>query len=197
MKQFFVLCVFTISFAAAFDAADLLQHDSSRKSIKPVDCPELTRLRQPFDLKKYLGAWYEIKSTKPIFENGLRCVKTIYGMDNFQIVFVNNSAVDLANNALFSLGVASHLENALSVHTFFSNGLSDSPYSQYWVVDTDYDNYALVVSCNAVAPLFTIRDAWILSRKPTLDDDIVKNLVAKLPSFGYEDVELLDTAQNC
>ncbi|XP_025018055.1 apolipoprotein D-like [Tetranychus urticae] len=69
--------------------------------------------------------------------------------------------------------------------------------TQYWVVDTDYNNYALVVSCNDVLDLLNCRDVWILSRKTTLDDNIVKNLVPKLDSGGIHDIKLVDMVQNC
>ncbi|XP_015785531.1 apolipoprotein D [Tetranychus urticae] len=194
MKQFVILCVFAFSFVPAFEAAGLFQLDSIKTSFLPGRCPEPARLPQPLDFARYLGEWYEIKSTKPIFENGLRCIKANYFVDTYPVIFVNNSGVDLANNTIFSLGAAAptQQDNVLEVKFF-----KYSPYAQYWVVDTDYDNYALVVSCNNIFPFFNPRDAWILSRKPTLDDDTVKNLVAKLDSVGIKDTEFLDTVQNC
>uniref|UniRef100_T1L180 Lipocalin/cytosolic fatty-acid binding domain-containing protein n=1 Tax=Tetranychus urticae TaxID=32264 RepID=T1L180_TETUR len=69
--------------------------------------------------------------------------------------------------------------------------------AQYWIVDTDYNNYALVVSYNDVLGPLNSRDVWILSRKPTLEDNIVANLVTKLDSVGINGVKLGDIIQNC
>ena len=36
----------------------------------------------------------------------------------------------------------------------------------YFVLDTDYDNYSIVYSCGNFAGLFTFDMLWILARKP-------------------------------
>ncbi|XP_015785538.1 apolipoprotein D-like [Tetranychus urticae] len=193
MNQFFVLCVFAFAFAPTFEARGLFQ--SLTGSVKPGKCPEPTRLPQPFELKQFLGTWYEIKSTKPVFEKDLRCVQANYQLDSATgNVVVNNSGVYVSNNTIFTVGTAktTKQDNVLSVKF-----LPYSPAAQYWVVDTDYKGYALVVSCNNVFGLFNFRDVWVLSRNPTLEDATVKNLVAKLDSVGIKDTQLFDTLQNC
>ncbi|XP_015783355.1 apolipoprotein D-like [Tetranychus urticae] len=191
MKQFFVLCVFSLSFAPVFETRDLSQHNAIRTFIAPAGCPEPTRLPQPFDLAKYLGDWYEIKSTGPIFEYGLRCTQFNYKLDNATgNIAVNETGVIFSGQKFSSLGVAvpSAQDNVYSIK--FPNYAT---YGQYWVVDTDYTNYALVVSCYTAFS----HDVWILSRKPTLDDGIVEKLVAKLDSVGIHNTKLSETIQNC
>ena len=67
----------------------------------------------------------------------------------------------------------------------------------YWIVDTDYDNYSLVWSCTDIVVL-NFDFAWILSRKPTLDDATVEKLKQKLASFGVKTDGFMNTDQtNC
>lgn len=48
--------------------------------------------------------------------------------------------------------------------------------ASYWVLDTDYDNYALVYSCTTMGPNLypfplKLESAWILGRGQSLSDD--------------------------
>jgi apolipoprotein D and lipocalin family protein len=54
----------------------------------------------------------------------------------------------------------------------------------YWVVDTDYENYSLVYSCKSYLGIMKSEAVWFLSRKRTLDDGRVGGLVEKLSSFS-------------
>merc|ERR1711997_1300465 len=42
-----------------------------------------------------------------------------------------------------------------------------SPAGDYWVLDTDYDNYASIYACQSILGLFKIEFAWILVRDPS------------------------------
>ena len=78
-----------------------------------------------------------------------------------------------------------------------SRFIPDDPHANYWVVDTDYDNYSLVWSC-ADYKVASLEFAWILSRKPTLDDAIVTELKEKLASFDIDISSFVVTDQtNC
>ncbi|XP_025018076.1 uncharacterized protein LOC107369238 [Tetranychus urticae] len=91
MKQFFALCVFAFSFASVFAIECQECNRSVKTSIQPGNCPEPNRLPQPFDLNQYLGIWYVLKSTKPYFEDGLRCLQADYKFDTTTGTFVTNS----------------------------------------------------------------------------------------------------------
>jgi apolipoprotein D and lipocalin family protein len=57
-----------------------------------------------------------------------------------------------------------------------------SPQGNYWVLDTDYQQYALVYSCQKVFSI-KIQQAWYLSRTPTLNQTIQNNLANQLSQF--------------
>ena len=75
--------------------------------------------------------------------------------------------------------------------------IPDDPQANYWVVDTDYNNYSLVWSC-ADYKVVSLEFAWVLSRKQTLDDAIVSRLKEKLASFEIDIRSFVVTNQtNC
>ncbi|KFM79275.1 Apolipoprotein D, partial [Stegodyphus mimosarum] len=56
-------------------------------------------------------------------------------------------------------------------------------HGNYWILSTDYDNYALVWSCNHIWLTFQYartENLWILSRKRTLPEETIKELHALL-----------------
>lgn len=48
------------------------------------------------------------------------------------------------------------------------------PYSPYWILSTDYVNYALVYSCTDILRLFHVDFAWILGRTRTLPEATIE-----------------------
>ncbi|XP_032387722.1 apolipoprotein D-like [Etheostoma spectabile] len=65
----------------------------------------------------------------------------------------------------------------------------------YWVLSTDYDNYALVYSCISLGAVHAAF-AGILSRQPTLPEETIKELQGTLSSFGVEVDKLLTANQD-
>lgn len=71
-----------------------------------------------------------------------------------------------------------------------------SPRGPYWVVETDYTGYSVVYGCTSIGGLYHFDYAWILSRKPTLDGKIVKDIMDKLTGFGIPVEEFMKTEQD-
>merc|ERR1712014_132260 len=62
-----------------------------------------------------------------------------------------------------------------------------APSSDYQIVDTDYDTYAIVTTClpSALNALH-LSSVFILGRKPNLPKALVDGLVDKLQKQGYD-----------
>lgn len=129
-------------------------------------CPNLEAAPH-LELDKYLGKWYEVERYFAWFEFSGKCVTANYSLND-------NDTVKIVNKQISSLtGVASSIEgigrligrsddSKLTV-TFPSLPLPfDAP---YWVLDTDYESYAVVWSCTNLG-VFNVRNVWILTREP-------------------------------
>ncbi|XP_053208366.1 apolipoprotein D-like [Panonychus citri] len=167
------------------------------QSVTPGKCPETKSLAEPFKINEFLGTWYEIERTNLIFEKGQRCVQANYKLEQSTgNVVVNNSGINNQDKSVFNVGTGkpTDKDNVLAVKFF-----PLSPAAQYWVVDTDYTNYALIVSCNDILGLFNINDAWILSRQSTLPADTIDKLKSELQSLGLSQLpsRFMTTQQNC
>ncbi|XP_022246664.1 apolipoprotein D-like [Limulus polyphemus] len=123
----------------------------------------------------YIGKWYEIERSFAIFEMGLKCVTSEYTLNEDGTVKVINRGVKM-------------LRKSSTVNIK----------SKYWVLDTDYKQYSLVISCNDVPRnMFHFEILWILSRKPTLDGDILTRIKNDLESRGIDVAGLKKTEQDC
>ncbi|TMW41770.1 hypothetical protein DOY81_013150, partial [Sarcophaga bullata] len=60
--------------------------------------------------------------------------------------------------------------------------------SNYWVLDTDYDNYSVVYSCTPLSKNTRATIVWILTRNPFPGDQIVEQAVKVLKD---NDISLL------
>lgn len=54
----------------------------------------------------------------------------------------------------------------------------------YWVLSTDYDNYATIVTCIEVASVYHTIASWIIARKPALDSKILNDQLTLLKGYG-------------
>ena len=63
---------------------------------------------------------------------------------------------------------------------------SASVMGDYWVLDTDYDNYTLIYSCESILGVAHIEFAWILARNMTVDQSLTDRLMAELKGYGVD-----------
>lgn len=72
------------------------------------------------------------------------------------------------------------------------------PSAPYWVLATDYENYALTYSCTTIIWLFHIDHVWILGRNPYLPLETVIYLKDILTSNNIDIEKMTITDQvNC
>ncbi|KAK2090919.1 hypothetical protein P7K49_030203 [Saguinus oedipus] len=72
------------------------------------------------------------------------------------------------------------------------------PSAPYWVLATDYENYALVYSCTNLIQLFHVDYAWILGRNSYLPSETVGFLKNILTSNNISVEKMTVTDQvNC
>ena len=93
------------------------------------------------------------------------------------------------------------VSDSYCILSFFDKGhffITGTKPAKYWIVDTDYENFSLVWSCEDVEGLISLELAWVLSRKRTLDANTVSKLKKELEQYGVKINRFVDTDQsNC
>lgn len=67
----------------------------------------------------------------------------------------------------------------------------------YFVLKTDYDNYAIIVSCNSATGTVNDKNVWVLSRKTSLAQQFDAEILRTLSSNNVSSSALETTMQNC
>ncbi len=143
-----------------------------------------------FDLKKYMGKWYEIASYPQIFQKGCHCTTAEYTLSEKGYVIVENRC---------KKGSINGPESYIKGKAFLEKGVTSAqlkvqffwPFkAKYWVIilAPDY-SYAVVSHPNK-------KYLWILSRQPSMDHKIYSDIVDKLQILGF-DIHKLAITEHC
>ncbi|XP_041975231.1 apolipoprotein D-like [Aricia agestis] len=164
----------------------------------PGSCPDVTAMTD-FNLERYLGKWYENEKYFAVFELGGRCITATYSLRDNGVVNVANKQISSFTGMKSEIiGEATQVsrsdEAKLSVRFPSLPVAIDAP---YWVVDTDYDNYALVWGCLDLGFLHA-RNAWILTRERNPPLSTLENAYAAAERNNINKSYFLRTDQkNC
>lgn len=131
------------------------------------------------DLERYLGRWYEIARFPNRFEENCEGVTAEYARRDDGLIAVTNTcrkgAPDgPAKAAKGRARIVDTASNAKLEVSFFGPFWGD-----YWIIDLAPD-YSLAIVGEPEG-----RYLWILSRTPTIDDDVRTDAIATLKGFGY------------
>ncbi|MBN1493467.1 MAG: lipocalin family protein [Candidatus Omnitrophica bacterium] len=133
-----------------------------------------------FDLDRYLGTWYEIARLDHSFERGLEQVSAEYALRTGGGITVTNRGFEAAKNewaeakgkAFF---VGDENEGHLKV-SFFGPF-----YGSYVIFGLDPENYQYAFVCGANTSYL-----WLLSRTPTVDEDVMERFIERADSLGFD-----------
>jgi apolipoprotein D and lipocalin family protein len=138
------------------------------------------------DLQKYAGTWYEIARYEHYFEKGCRDVSATYTLkEDGDIKVINRCTKEEADkNEVVGVAYATDESNSKLKVSFFRPF-----YGDYWIIMLD-DEYRYAVIGDPSREYL-----WILSRIPTLDEDIKNMILKRLPEMGYSADPLIWTPQ--
>ncbi len=161
-------------------------------------CKEVERELDTLDLNRYLGKWYEAaRAKKEPFQKG-DCGEANYSLNDDGSVRVNN--IQVVNGKQISIiGKVETTENPFKFLVFFSDTFFGRLFKgDYQVVDTDYDNYAIVYSCENLL-LGKNEFYWILSRSRDVSEHRLLELttyVARKFNKTPNDFRITDQSEN-
>ncbi|MDY0273262.1 MAG: lipocalin family protein [Advenella sp.] len=150
------------------------------KGIEPV---------QNFDSRRYLGKWYEIARLDHSFERGLQQVSAEYTLREDGGIKVLNRGFNTAKNKWEDAeGKAYFVED--SNQGYLKVSFFGPFYGAYVIFDLGKNyEYSLITSHN--------RDfLWLLSRTPTIDETLKKELLAKMESRSFKTQDLIFVDQS-
>lgn len=140
------------------------------------------------DLARYTGKWYEIASLPVSQQEGCSCTMAEYSVMEDGVIRVVNSCrksgeKDQAEAKAF---VVEGSGNAKLRVQFFWPFRGD-----YWILDLAEDySYAVVGTPSR-------KYFWILSRTPTMAEDTLQTLVARLQLKGFDTSQMQRTVHDC
>ncbi|MCB9865843.1 MAG: lipocalin family protein [Phycisphaerales bacterium] len=144
---------------------------------------------QQVDLARYTGKWYEIARYPNTFERGCTAATADYAqLEDGRIEVVNTCREGSVDGEIKTIrGTARVVDkdtNAKLKVTFFWPFAGD-----YWILALGDDYQWAVVGEPSRSYL------WILSRTPTLDEDVYQDILSRLPALGYDPALLEKTVQ--
>ncbi|MBF0205886.1 MAG: lipocalin family protein [Oligoflexia bacterium] len=175
---FFSLLIYSCSYA------DVESNDFDKYSLPTV---------ASVNIEKYMGTWYEIAKYPNWFEKGCGATQANYKLLNNGYVSVINRCRELTNvkkikEAIGTAYVADQATNAklkVSFVPFFQRWGFFA--GDYWILALDPEyQYALVGTPDR-------KYLWILSRSPTLDEAIIKQLKEIAEKDGFDLSKLVVT----
>ncbi|KAI9563224.1 hypothetical protein GHT06_010682 [Daphnia sinensis] len=160
-------------------------------------CPNIDA-KKDFDLAKYAGKWYEHSKNRRywiIMDTGLKCASETYSLDGNDTLLMHHQGQRILNNRYVSVkAVGKHVAPGKLLFTFkdttiHGTSVQDAP---YWVLDTDYDNYAVVWSCSENAGM-KAEITWILTRQLKPEPSVVRAAMDILSRNGLSRTSMVKT----
>ncbi|NLY64273.1 MAG: lipocalin [Alcaligenaceae bacterium] len=145
------------------------------KGIEPV---------QSFDSQRYLGKWYEIARLDHSFERGLQRVNAEYTLREDGGIKVINRGFNTATNEWEEAeGKAYFVKD--SNQGYLKVSFFGPFYGSYIIFDLGKNyEYSLITSHKKSF-------LWLLSRTPTIDETLKKELLEKMESLGFNTQDLI------
>lgn len=126
------------------------------------NCPRVT-VYQNFDVNRFFGRWYEILAYPNKLTIGGKCVFSTYALSSNNIISVYSKQISLGiekqylgtatvvSPGVLGVNYPAYREISRKLLNYFfinENNIPAKANAYYNILDTDYENYAVIFSCN-------------------------------------------------
>ncbi|KAL7286282.1 hypothetical protein TKK_0019458 [Trichogramma kaykai] len=161
-------------------------------------CPEYLPMAG-FDMERFKGIWYEAERYFQLSEVASRCVMSNYTKGPDGKFYVTNEVMSRFT------GIKRVLEGEIRkpaskaeegrLHVKYTTVPLIPLETQYNVLETDYDNYAVMWSCSGLGPVNT-QNAWIMTRQRIAAGEILQKAYGVLDKYKISKVFFVKTNQD-
>lgn len=145
-------------------------------NIKPVES---------FEVKRYLGTWYEIARLDHRFERGLNQVTAEYSLRDDGGVKVINRGYSEEDKAWENAEGKAYFVDKADIG-YLKVSFFGPFYGSYVVFELDKTNYNYALISGPNKDYF-----WILARQPQLEPELLQRLIAQAKSLGFATDKLI------
>ncbi|KAG5675096.1 hypothetical protein PVAND_005028 [Polypedilum vanderplanki] len=148
-----------------------------------------------FDLTQFLGTWYGICSYPDKLALDAKCASATFAWAQNQADGINilSRHVSFGKEKKF-MGMARIITSGVLGVEFPCCPKANAYYN---ILDTDYNNYAVIFSCNNYLGIANGQNVWILSRRRILEPQFVERTMQVLNMNGISKLLLKHIDQNC
>lgn len=138
-----------------------------------------------FDMQRFLGVWYEAERYFQLTEVVSRCVMTNYTIGTDGRYHVSNQVTNRFTGVKRILEgeikpAASKAEEGKLQVKYTTIPLT--PETKYSVLETDYDSYAVLWSCQGIGPVHA-QNAWVMTREQIPPGEVLQKAYGVLDKY--------------
>ncbi|KAL3286321.1 hypothetical protein HHI36_000830 [Cryptolaemus montrouzieri] len=160
------------------------------------ECPHVS-LQKHFDSQKWLGTWFLIEAYYTDFLAGGKCINQTFTQSDDGLIGIKLEQVNNQPGQESIIDGSGVFDEGKLFMSLFGTSFIDSFVD---ILETDYENYTCNWACQTAKNNDQTKDTlvWIMSRKSTLSDELIKKCYDVLEKNGISSEYLTPIdQQNC